>query len=73
MYFCTCTFNCVFVSFACGIPGQVWYLIVSILDFCRLTYLNSEDYFVFANSADPDEMPINAIFQLGLLCLQKYP
>ena len=31
-------FNCVFVSFPCGILGQVWYLhvIVSILDLCRL-------------------------------------
>ena len=25
-------FNCVFVSFPCGILGQVWYLIVSNLD-----------------------------------------
>ena len=29
-------FNCVFVSFPCGILGQVGYLIVSILDLCRL-------------------------------------
>ena len=28
--------------------------------------------FVLANSADPDEMPHDAAFQLGLLCLQKY-
>ena len=25
-------FNCVFVTFPCGILGQVWYLIVSIPD-----------------------------------------
>ena len=31
-------FNCVFVSFPCGIPGQVWYLIVSIPDLCCLSY-----------------------------------
>ena len=31
-------FNCVFVSFPCGILGQVWYLFVSILDLCRLSY-----------------------------------
>ena len=31
-------FNCVFVTFQCGILGQVWYLIVSILDLCRLSY-----------------------------------
>ena len=31
-------FNCVFVTFPCGILGQVWYLIVSIPDLCRLSY-----------------------------------
>ena len=29
--------------------------------------------FNFTNSADPDEMPLNAAFHLGLHCLQKYP
>ena len=28
------TSNCVFVTFPCGIQGQVWYLIVSIPDLC---------------------------------------
>ena len=27
--------NCVFVTFPCGILGQVWYLIVSFPDLCR--------------------------------------
>ena len=27
---------CVFVTFPCGILGQVWYLIVLIPDLCRL-------------------------------------
>ena len=31
-------FNCVFVTFPCGILGQVWYLIVSISDLCHLSY-----------------------------------
>ena len=31
-------FNCVFVTFPCGILGQVRYLIVSIPDLCRLSY-----------------------------------
>ena len=31
-------FNCVFVTFPCGILGQVWYLIVLIPDLCRLSY-----------------------------------
>ena len=31
-------FNCVFVTFPCGILGQVWYYIISIPDLCRLSY-----------------------------------
>ena len=31
-------FSCVFVTFPCGILGQVWYLMVSIPDFCHLSY-----------------------------------
>ena len=31
-------FNCVFITFPSGILGQVWYLIVSIPDICRLSY-----------------------------------
>ena len=30
-----------FVTFSCGILGQVWYLIVSIPDCCHLSYPNS--------------------------------
>ena len=33
-------FNCVFITFPCGILGQVWYLIVSFPDLCRLSYLD---------------------------------
>ena len=33
-------FNCGFVTSPCGILGQVWYLIVSIPDFCHLSYFN---------------------------------
>ena len=33
-------FYCVFVTFPCGILGQVWYLIVSIPDLCRLSYFH---------------------------------
>ena len=29
---------CTFVTFACGILGQVWYLVVSFPDLCRLSY-----------------------------------
>ena len=33
--------NCVFVTFPCGILGQMWYLIVSFPDLCRLSYFFS--------------------------------
>ena len=33
-------FNCVFVNFPCDIMGQVWYLIISILDLCRPSYFH---------------------------------
>ena len=29
---------CIFVTFPCGILGQVWYLIVSFTDLCLLFY-----------------------------------
>ena len=32
--------NCVFVTFPCGILGQVWYLILSIPDLCPLSYFD---------------------------------
>ena len=34
-------FNCIFVTFPCGILGQVWYLIVSFSDLCRLSYFSN--------------------------------
>ena len=37
-------FNCTFVTFPCGILGQVWYLIVSISDLCPLPYF-AREYF----------------------------
>ena len=35
-------FNCVFLTFPCGILDQVWYLIVSIFDLCHLSYLDKD-------------------------------
>ena len=34
-------FDCAFVTFPCGILDQVWYLIVSNRDFCRLSHFHS--------------------------------
>ena len=33
--------NCDFVTFPCGILGQVWYLIVMISDLCRHSYFHT--------------------------------
>ena len=33
-------FNCVFVTFLCGILGQVWYLIVSFPDLCHHLHID---------------------------------
>ena len=56
--------NCIFVTFACGILGQVWYIIVSISDLCLLSYFKNPfsymttnfppllDYASFIRSAD---------------------
>ena len=33
-------FSCVFVTFICGVLGQVWYLIVSIPYLCLLPYFD---------------------------------
>ena len=75
-------FNCVFVTFPCGILGQVWYLIVSIPDLCRLSYfhIGFRDTVIsinhlytsgfrirtLASGEDPDEMPHDAAFHQGL-------
>ena len=40
--------NCVFVTFPCGILGQVWYLIVSIHDLCCLSYFIQASRCVFS-------------------------
>ena len=36
--------NCDFVTFPCGILGQVWYLIVFIPDLCHLSYFAHHVY-----------------------------
>ena len=34
-------FKCDFVTFPCGILGQVWYSIIMIPDLCRFSYFKS--------------------------------
>ena len=38
-------FNCVFVTFPCGILGKVWCLIASIADLCHLSYFACRNFF----------------------------
>ena len=38
-------FNYVFVTFPCGDLGQVWYLIITIHDLCRFSYLECTCFF----------------------------
>ena len=54
---------------------MVHYFILRITgyNFKKILYFFSEDNFVLANSADPDEMQHNAAFHLGLHFLPKYP
>ena len=39
----------------------------------HIVFISLKIDFVFAKSADPDEMQHNAAFHLGLHCLRKYP
>ena len=40
--------KCIFVTFPCGILGQLWYLIVSFHDLCLLSYfVTKAKLFVF--------------------------
>ena len=42
-----CDVSCMFVTFPCGILGQAWYLIVSILDLCCLSYFENHFCLLF--------------------------
>ena len=41
------SFCCVFVTFRCGVLGQVWFLISLIPDLCRLSYFEGFFYFYY--------------------------
>ena len=54
--------NCAFVTFSFGILGQVWYLIVSIPDFCTLTYLDGSIH----NYSEGSHVKISKSIKLNL-------
>ena len=39
--------NCIFVTFPCGILGQVWYLIVSFPDSCCFSYFDKDKSVIY--------------------------
>ena len=43
-------FYFVFVTFSCGILGQVWYLIVSIPNLCHLSYSDINTHALLSRS-----------------------
>ena len=49
-------FNCVFVTFPCGILGQVWYLIVSIPDLCHPYYFKTAKNIFLRTKTDDDRI-----------------
>ena len=58
---------CILVTFPCGILGQVWYLIVSFPDLCRLAYfmqLYSENWLLCG-------FPYDALIQRSFDTLKK--
>ena len=45
-------FNCIFVTFPCGILGKVWYLVVLIPDLCHHSYFKPCPHFHMTISID---------------------
>ena len=43
-----------------------------IISLKNIVFLSLRIFFVFADSGDPDEMPHNVAFHLGLNCFSKY-
>ena len=67
---------CIFVSFPCGIFGQVWYLIVTFPDLCLLSYFAtfSELIHIDINSTSEGfhvtDNHLRAVVSLVLPCLE---
>ena len=58
-------FNSVFVTFQCGILGQMWYLIASMPDLCRLSTFKIENW-PFWNTVETFDREINIEHKLLL-------
>ena len=74
-------FYCAFVTFPCGILGQVWYLIVSIPDLCHLSYLTTEGcllscsmiHWIEALTRDGSRLTCNLIYLIEALYTEGSP
>ena len=49
---------CIFVTFPCGILGQMWYLIVSFPDLCLLSYFEPLKYHRSGMFGPPADMGV---------------
>ena len=66
----TSCLSCVFDTFPCGVSGQVWYLIVSIPDFCLLPY-----FYIIIFILDPilrsDSAVVGSLFAFAsIVCVE---
>ena len=57
---------CIFVTFPCGILGQVWYLIVSFPDLCHLSCFN--DFYLQYFSLNHLQIDLFDQSKLGSAC-----
>ena len=64
--------NCVFVTFPCGILGQMWYLIVSIHDLYHISYFNTIYLKIFIHNRD-DFKIMTAFIQKNLSLDMGFP
>ena len=58
--------HCIFVTFPCGILGQVWYLITSFPDLCRLSYFQSIPDLLNCTLLKATQDDLDAIYDLKL-------
>ena len=61
--------NCIFVTFPCGILGQVWNLIVSFPDLCHLCYFHKSTMCIAFSLTRP---PIQLLHLIkSILCCEE--
>ena len=51
--------HCICVTFPCGILGQVWYLVVSLPDLCRLSYFYTNESVFLSKGHKSFQIPVS--------------